>query len=64
MDAVGGRTAPGGGLVRWRQTALADSIGKQAVLIALGAGLIEIATMVPYLAALVILVWSTHPKRA
>lgn len=51
-DAAPVRTAPSTRLARWRQTALADPSGKQVVLIALGAGLIEIATMVPYLAAI------------
>lgn len=51
-DVAPGRTAPSSRLARWRQSALADPSGKQVVLIALGAGLIEIATMVPYLAAI------------
>lgn len=51
-DATPERTAPSGRLARWRQSALADPSGRHVVLIALGAGLIEIATMVPYLAAI------------
>ncbi|MEV7692928.1 GAP family protein [Microbacterium sp. NPDC089189] len=51
-SATAGRLAPSRRLARWRHAAVADPSGKQVVLIALGAGLIELATMVPYLAAI------------
>lgn len=48
-----GDPAPGGRIARWRDRLLADGTSRLTVMaVALGAGLVEVATMLPYLVAM------------
>ncbi|MGH3703798.1 MAG: GAP family protein [Agromyces sp.] len=52
-DAAADAAPSGGRITRWRDRLLADGTSRTAVIsVALGAGLIEVATMLPYLVAM------------